>query len=288
MGLRAKEPIIKESTRAKILVSGEAGAGKSFFSLQFPNVYYMDCEAGAERKQYQDLLKKSGGVYFGREDGAADFDEVIKEMKALATEKHSYKTVVIDSLSYLYNQKAAEAEILVGSAFGADRKEANKPCRQLIRWIDKIDMNVVLVAHQKSDWSNRDKDGQPGTTFDAYDKVSYELDLWLEILDKKFVVRKTRIESFAEGMSFDRNYKSFAELFGQQGIDKEVNSIVLANEAEIKTATKLAQGLNMSDDELLKLWKKANVEDWSEMTRDQIQSCMKYLADKIDKLKGDK
>lgn len=285
MGLRAKPPEIKEATRAKILVSGEAGAGKTFFSLQFPNVYYMDCEAGAERSQYQELLKKSGGVYFGREEGASDFDEVIKEFKLLATEKHSYKTVVVDSLSYLYNQKAAEAELKTGSAFGADKKEANKPCRQLIRWIDKIDMNVVLIGHQKPDWSNRDKDGQPGTTFDAYDKFSYELDLWLEIINKKFIVRKTRIESFGEGMTFDRSYKQFADLFGQKGIEKEVHSIILANDSEIKTATKLAQGLNMSDDELSKLWKKANVENWGEMTQAQIQSCIKYLADKIDQLK---
>lgn len=288
MPLRAKQPEIKESTRAKILISGAAGAGKSYFSMQFPTVYYIDSEQGGEREQYQELLKKSGGVYFGRESGASDFDEVIKEFKSLATEKHPYKTVVVDSLSYLYNQKAAEAELKVGSAFAADKKEANKPTRQLLRWIDKIDLNVVLIAHQKSDWSNRDKDGQPGTTFDAYDKVSYELDLWLELVDKKFIVRKTRIDAFKEGMVFDRAYKEFAQLFGQQGINKEVTSIVLATEGEIKLATKFAQGLNMSEEELLNLWKKANVESWDEMTQKQIQSCIKYLGDKIDKLKTDK
>ena len=285
MALRAKKPELKASPRAKILVSGQAGEGKSFFSLNFPNVYYMDCEAGAEREQYQKLLTKSNGVYFGREEGASDFDEVIKEFKSLATEKHDYKTVVVDSLSYLYNQRAAEAELRVGSAFGADRKEANKPCRQLIRWIDKIDMNVILITHSKADWSNKDRDGNTGTTFDAYDKVSYEIDLWLELADSKFKVRKTRIKSFREGMLFGRDYKEFAQLFGQSGIDKEVESIVLATEGDIKTASKLVQGLNMNQAELNKIFKKANVEDWSDMQQKQIHSCIKFLEDKIDKLK---
>ena len=183
----------------------------------------MEAEGGAEREQYQSLLTKSGGVYFGQEEGANDFDEIIKEIKALSTEKHDYKTVVIDSLSHVYNQCAAEAEVRVGSAFGADKKEANKPCRQLLRWIEKIDMNVVLVCHEKADWSNRDKEGQPGTTYDAYDKVSYALDLWLEIKDKKIITRKTRIIDFPEGMTLDRDYKKFAELLEQQKLIKKLN-----------------------------------------------------------------
>jgi len=288
MALRAKQPEVKDVQRAKILVSGEAGSGKTFFSLNFPNVYFIDSEAGAVRGQYQERLKTSGGMYFGRDEGATDFNEVIKEVRSLASDKHAYKTVVVDSLSHLYNMESAEAELRVGNAFGADRKEANKPCRQLLRWIDKIDMNIILICHSKADWANRDKDGQPGTTYDAYDKVAYSLDLWLEIIGKEFVVRKTRIDSFQEGMRFSREYKAFAELFGNQLINKDVESLVLANDKEVELAKRLAQGLNMSQDDIGKLWKKVDVEEWSEMSDKQIQSCIKYMADKIDKLKGEK
>ena len=171
MALRGRKPEVKEITRAKIVVSGVAGVGKSFFALQFPNVYYMDSESGAIREQYQELLKASNGLYMGREEGASDFKEIIKEFKALLTEKHDCKTVVLDSLSYVYNQTAAEAELIVGNDFSKDKKEANKPCRQLLRWVDKIDMNVILICHSKADWAHRDKDGQPTTTYDAYEKV---------------------------------------------------------------------------------------------------------------------
>lgn len=286
--LRAVKPEVKEKKRAKILISGVAGSGKTYFSLNFPSVYYIDAEAGADRGQYQELLQKSGGVYMGREQGASDFNEVNKEIKSLVTEKHSFKTVVIDSLSHIYNQAAAEAELVVGSAFGADRKEANKPTRQLLRWIEKGDLNFVLVCHQKADWSNRDKDGQPTTTYDAYDKVSYALDLWLEIVDKKIIVRKTRLEQFPEGMVIDRDYKKFAELFGAETINKVVEPIVLATPAEVNTANKLVQGLNMSQEEVNKLFNKADVEKWEDMKQVDIQGCIKFLSKKIDGLKGDK
>ncbi len=285
MALRGRKAEVKPITRAKILISGVAGCGKSFFSLQFPNVYYIDSEKGAEREQYQSLLQKSNGVYMGREEGASDFGEIIKEFKALSTEKHDCKTVVLDSLSHTYNQAASEAEMVVGNAFGADKKEANKPTRQLLRWIEKIDMNVILVCHAKADWANRDKEGQPGTTYDAYEKVSYALDLWLELKGKEFIVRKSRIESFPEELTFGRDYKLFAELFGADLINKEVSPITLATASEVSIAEKLVKGLNMEEGDVKKLFKAANVDGFEEMTQEQIVSCGSFLQGKVDKLK---
>ncbi len=288
MALRGRKPEVKVIERAKLLISGGAGEGKTHFSLQFPQVYYIDSEGGAKREQYQELLIKSGGTYMGVEEGASDFGEVIREVKTLATEKHPYKTVVIDSLSHLYNLEAAIAEVKVGSAYGADRKEANKPCRQLLRWIEKIDMNVVLICHEKADWTNKDKDGNVGTTYDAYDKVQYALDLWLELKDKKFIARKTRLTSFTEGMKFGREYSEFSEMFGQKHIEKEVETLIMSTPEEIQTALKFAKGLNYTDDDLAKLFKKVDVDSWEDMSKKQIQSCIKFLADKIDKLQGGK
>jgi len=284
MTLRGKKPEVKPITRAKILISGPAGEGKTYFSLQFPNVYYIDSEKGAEREQYQKLLQKSNGVYMGREEGASDFGEIIKEFKALSTERHGLKTVTLDSLSHTYNQSASEAEMIVGNAFGADKKEANKPMRQLLRWIEKIDMNVILICHSKPDWSNRDKEGQPGTTYDAYEKVSYALDLWLELKDKEFIVRKSRIDAFPQGLTFGRDYKNFAELFGIELINKDVEPITLATDDEVKVVDKLVKGINMGDLEINKLFKAANVDGFEEMTQKQIISCMEFLQNKVDKL----
>ena len=288
MALRATKPELKPAKRAKIMVSGDAGVGKTWFSLDFPAVYYMDAEQGADREQYQQKLIDSGGLYFGREQGLTGFSSVIDELKALATEKHSFKTIVIDSFSKLYNDAAADAELRIGSDFGADKKEANKPSRQLIRWIDKVDMNVILICHSKQDWSNKKADGSTGTTYDGYPKLSFELDLWLEIVGKTFIVRKTRIESFREGSTFARNYKDFAERFGQQEISRDTHQLALAKESEIKAAQSLFKGLNYGPDHQDKFFKKCDVESWSEMSSDQIVSLIHFMEGEIDKLKGGK
>ncbi len=82
MPLKAKQPIEVKATKPKFMISGESGVGKTFFALEFPRPYLMDTEGGATRQQYQDKLKKSGGVYFGKEEGSQDFKAVIDEIKA--------------------------------------------------------------------------------------------------------------------------------------------------------------------------------------------------------------
>ena len=278
MALRAKPAEIKPVKRAKILISGEPGSGKTYFSLQWPNVYFIDTEFGAEREQYQKKLIESKGVYLGRDDGVNTFEEVIKEMKALATEKHEYKTIVIDSISHLYNAAAAVAEEKGGSEFGRDKKQANIPSRQLLRWIDIVPMNVVLIAHQKVDWSNKE---QVKTTYDFYDKAGYLIDIWLEMKGKNFIVRKSRIESFQENLVFSREYSKFAELFGSDIINKDVEPIILATEEQVDRIMQLVQSLNISADEVEKLQKKFDVDEWAELTQDQIAKGIAYFEAKL-------
>ena len=70
--------------------------------------------------------QSAGGVYFGPDQGSLSFDTVIEQIQALATEKHPYRTVVIDSISKLFNiEIAAESERLGDKdAFGASKKPA--------------------------------------------------------------------------------------------------------------------------------------------------------------------
>ena len=82
-------------------------------AIDFPSVFYVDTEGGADLAHYTDKLSKSGGVYLGPEDGACDFATVLGQIKALASEAHSHKTLVIDSISKLFNSAVSlEAERL--------------------------------------------------------------------------------------------------------------------------------------------------------------------------------
>jgi Rad3-related DNA helicase len=98
MALRGVKPEAIQK-RLKALFYGGAGVGKTTAAIQFPAPYLIDTEKGAENVQYTKLLQKAGGVVYQ----TTDFDELMKEVKSLLTEKHEYKTLIIDPLTILYN-----------------------------------------------------------------------------------------------------------------------------------------------------------------------------------------
>ncbi len=284
MALKAKAPETVRPSKPKFMISGESGVGKTFFSLDFPKPYLIDTEGGAMREQYQEKLRKSGGAYFGKEEGSQEFKSVINEVKELCTTKHDFKTLIIDSFTYLYMLEAAEAESKHGSDFGKDKKEANKPTRQLISVLEKCDMNVILICHSKAKWERKGKDIiEAGTTFDGYDKMEYILDLWIEILKggKTFNVKKSRISTLPQGESFALNYDKFAEVYGKEIIEKEVVPVELSSKEDIFRLSQLIEGLRIDQETQDKWFKKCNVDSFEEMTKEQIDSLINYCNKKI-------
>ncbi len=283
MALRA---VIKP-TKPKFMISGKSGVGKTQFALNFPKPYLIDTEGGATREQYMKKLVASGGGYFGKEQGSQDFKLVIEEIKELATSKHDYKTLIIDSFTKLYNMAAAVAEEEVGSDYGKDKKEANRPTRQLIRWLEKIDMTCILICHLKDKWERKGKDiVYVGTTFEGYDKLEYELDLWVEITktgkERDFLVKKSRIASFVEGEEFGLDYKKFCDLYGREVIDAAVQPLIMATKDQVEEIKTLIKTVRL-DEELVEKWlKKAGAEDFDEMSSDQISKCISFIKDKLD------
>lgn len=287
--LKAKDPKTTEPSKPKILIFGKPGVGKTWFSLDFPSVYYIDTEGGADLAHYTAKLIKSGGVYMGPEDGSLDFPTVIEQFQSLATEKHPYRTVVIDSISKLYNSAiTSEAERLGDKdAFGASKKPAIAYMRRLINWVNKVDMNVVFVAHEKAEWG-LDKNGdrtQLGVTFDAWDKLEYELHLAL-ICEKRgpartAKVRKSRLLGFPEGESFPLDFEHFAARYGKDIIEKKVEVLTLATPEQVSEINSLLEIFKIPDDQLTKWFNKAGVEKWEEMTSDQISKCILFLKSQI-------
>lgn len=288
MILKARKPETIKPSKPKFLISGESGVGKTCFALDFPKPYLIDTESGATRPQYQEKLKKVNGAYFGKEEGAQDFDTVLEEVKQLATTKHEYKTLIIDSFSYLYLLEAAEAELSVGSDFGRDKKEANKPTRQLIRWIEKLDMTVILICHSKPKWVRRGKEvAQEGNTFDGYDKLEYILDLWIEIAKggKTFMIQKSRISSLPQGSSLPLSYEKFAEVYGQEVMEADPEALKMATPEQIKLLKEYVEVLNVDIPTIDKWMKKVDVESFEDMTSIQLDGLLNMLKDKINKLK---
>lgn len=285
MAIVAVKPEVVLPSKPKMLISGASGVGKTFFALSWPKVLMIDTEGGATRPQYQKKLMENGGMYIGKDQGSQDFDVVINQIKDLITTKHDFQTLIIDSVSYLYLLEASKAEERIGSDFGKDRKEANKPSRQLLRWIEKLDMSVLLIAHSKDKWSRKGKEIIcEGSTFDFFDKTEYFLDIWIEIQNRNFIVKKSRIDSLPQGSSFPLEYSKFAELYGKEIIEKESTPVAIALPEQVTRIEALIAALNVPAEEIEKLKKKFDVDEWSELTQDQISKGIAYFEAKLNAL----
>ncbi len=286
--LKAVPPKAAEPSKPKILIFGKPGVGKTWASLDFPSVYYIDTEGGADLSHYTDKLEKSGGVYFGLEQGSLDFDSVIEQIQALATENHPYKTVVIDSITKVFNVSVAvEAERLGdGNAFGADKKPAVAQMRRLINWIQRLDMNVVLIAHEADLWGKDEKGQQAivGSKFDCWAKLEYELHLCLNIskVGPKRLARvtKTRLTGFPDASTLPWSYAEFADRYGKDVIEKSSVALVLATPDQIAELNSLIASVKLPDGIVDKWLTAANASNFAEMDADKIDKIIALIKDK--------
>lgn len=282
--LKAVDPKTAEPSKPKIIVFGKPGVGKTWTSLDFPSVYYIDTEGGADLAHYTDKLKRSGGVYFGPEQGAQDFNTVIEQFEALATEEHPYKTVIVDSISKLFNiEISKEAERLGDKdGFGASKKPAISLTRRLLNWIDKIDMNVILIAHEKPVWAN---EKQVGVTFDAWDKLEYELHLCLNIVKtgdtRRALVKKSRLTGFPDASNFTWSYEDFATRYGKDIMEKQSKHIVLATPEQLEEVNRLLEVIKLPDGQQDKWFTAAKVTTYTDMESDKLAKIITHLQGKI-------
>lgn len=288
--LKAKLPETVSPGKIKMMTFAKSGVGKTWLSMDFPAPYYIDAEGGARLGHYQEKLKAAKGAYFGIEDGALDFESVIDQIQALATEKHPYKTLAITITKLFQTTIANEAERLGDKdAFGASKKPAIAYMRRLINWIQKLDMNVLFEAHEATEWGMNPKTGQReevGQMPDVWDKLIYELDLTLRLektgSSRYAVVRKSRLIGFPEGERFPLQYEEFSKRYGKDFIEGNVNQIVLATKEQVAEINKLLSIVKVDQKDIDKALLKANADSWEELNEQQAASTIAWLKKKVE------
>lgn len=291
--LLAVAPDSVQPKKPKVLIFGPAGVGKTWASLDFPGVFYVDTEGGAERDHYRDKLRASGGVYLGPEQGSLDFDTVNGQMEALATERHPYKTIVFDSVTKLFATAISDEQARLGDldAFGASKKQPINKMKRLIRWMNRADMNAILIAHEKDVWGKNAKGQQEviGKGFDAWDKLEYELDLVLRISAigvgpdaKRYAhVGKSRLIGFPGGDRFTWSYADFAERYGKDVIEKDVVPVVLASAEDVAELRRLLDVVKLPPGDVERWLAKAGADEFEEMSNTQVAACINLLKGKL-------
>jgi hypothetical protein len=287
--LLAVAPKSASPSRPKVLLFGREGIGKTWFALQFPSVYFIDTEGGANRDHYTDLLERAGGVYLGPEQNSLDFETVIGQVQALSTERHPHKTLVIDSITKLFSAAIADEAERLGdkNAFGADKKAAVQYMRRLVTWLMRLDMSVLLTAHQKDIWGLDDKGNRAvvGVGYDGWDKLSYELDLCVNVqkIGPRRIgkIGKSRLLGFPENDVFDFTYAEFANRYGRDVIEAESQPLVLASAEQVAEIIRLLDVVKLPAGQADKWLAAASAETWTEVDADKAEKIIAALKTRL-------
>jgi hypothetical protein len=276
MALRARKPEAVNK-RLKLFMYGPAGVGKTTAALAFPHSYIIDCERGTEN--YDKLITANNSVVYQ----TVDVHECIAEVKALLTERHDFRTLVIDPITPIYNDLLEKMEARTGSDFGRHYGAANKEMKRLANLIMALDMNVVITAHAKTEYGENLK--KLGYTFDGWRQLDYWFDLVIELgkRGKKRVgkVVKTRIETFPDEDVFDWSYDAIKARYDGATLERTAGPLVLAAPAQVAEVQALLNVVRLPDGLVEKWFSRANVDQWEDMPADALGKCIDYIKSRF-------
>lgn len=289
MALRARKPIVKQA-RLKTLLYADKGVGKTHFCCSFPNTYYIDTEGLQDFPHFVKMIVDNGGdlLYL------TELTEIISEVKELLTAKHNYKTLVIDSISFpAFWLSQMEAERLAaktkdaeGTEYGANLAKAKRFTFQLGILLSRLDMNVIVVAHEKRKYADNK---EVGKEYDVNEKMAYALGaVWnLRLLGKtrKLFIEKSRYAEMPTGeiIDFENGYDVVKDKFGEEIFKRQSKAEELATSEQIEEFNRAIKFLQVPDTTIQKWLQSVHAAEVSEVNRD-------ILAQKINdlhkKLKG--
>ena len=222
-------------------------------------------------------------------------DNIIGQISALASEKHEYKTLVIDSITKPWLTEITNEQERLGDrdAFGASKKPAVAKMRRLINWIGRIDMNVFLIAHKISKWGIINSERKEiNKTPDIYEKLIYELDLTIQVrahsaTRRDALVYKTRLTGFPHNESIilqdgsDKGYEAIAERYGRDFIEAENHAITLATPEQVDRITILFEALNLTEEQISKGLARKNAESIYDLSSVDAQKIIDDIQTKL-------
>jgi hypothetical protein len=282
--LRGKKPVEKKP-RLKALLYGAAGAGKSTAAIQMPRPYIIDCEDGVAH--YGKIIEAKGGAVFATNS----LEEIITEVRSLLTEKHDYRTLIIDPFNAAYDTELEIGEKKVGADFGRHYGHAGKVAKRLYHLLTELDLNVIVTAHQKNEYGDNMK--ITGQTFEGWKKLDYLFDVVFHLERTKdgkriATVKKTRLEEFPDQSRFEWSYDELARRYGQAKLEREGETIDLAGDKLVSDFVAAYQQLSEAEIKRLKIDKVVtSIDEIADLPRARVEKGLELIKSYLNRSAND-
>jgi hypothetical protein len=207
----------------------------------------------------------------------------VNEVRALGSEKHSFRTVLIDPVTMLEADLIEKAEKEYGAGDMRIWLERDRKLKRLVNLLNRVDMNVIVTAHGKIEYG--DKFIKLGTTFDAWKRWPFVFDLIIEIEERGdnrvAKVKGSRIDTFRKGEEFRWSYEEFKNRYPI--IDKEATPIKTATQEQVDEIKRLLEIVKLPDGTVDKWLVGANVDCLEDMDTEKMEKCIKAIQEKLPK-----
>lgn len=279
--------------RLKLFLWGQEGSGKTILSLQFPKPVMIDMERGS------DLY---GNDYDFNVINTTDVDEVMESVDWLLTNKHEYRTLIIDPITiywsalqdkyskiFLQREKKSpgykfEYYKIQPSDWGIIKSEL----KQLIRKLTLLDMNVIVTAHQKKEYAEGEFMKVVGDTFDGEKSLPYMFDTIIRMQRKggKFIgtMIKDRTNKLPD-KDFEISYSLFESLFTKEALTKKATPVKFATPDQVNEIDNYRVMLLITEDKFKKSLTKYDAETIEELTEDNANIIIGKLEETYNKTK---
>lgn len=285
MALRATKPQIQEA-RFQAVVYANRGVGKTHFCCSFPNSYYIDTEGLQNHPHFVKMLKANGSEIVRLND----ISEIIKEVKELMSTKHTFKTVIIDSITFPVHLLAnMEAERLTkgnvdGTDYGKNLAKSKRLTFELGMLLSRCDLNAIVTAHEKTKY---EKNVEIGKTSDANEKLEYSLGTVINLKRMgekvKAYIEKSRypeLKTF-EMMEFDNGYEALCSRLGRGLFEREVKPEDLATPEQIVEFNRLIEVLSVPEEIVQKYIINARSTTVDQMNKEIMEKTINHLLKKV-------
>lgn len=287
---KAKPPE-PQKKRVKMMVFSAPGLGKTTASIQWPKAVIIDMEHGTDN--YSESILKNGGIVLH----TTNPDEVRDEIKTLLTEKHDYRTIVIDPVTILY-QAIQEKWTRIFSKY-ADTEKATElqdfgfrywakvksDYKSIMRMLLACDMNVILTAHQKDVYGEGMKKVGFGSDSMKGDEhiFDYVFQLVMDAKGRRTAITKKERAEIGKAkfpQEFEWSYKNFLVYYGQEALERESTPVPLASVEQVGEVKRLLSIVKVDPEFEAECLTKADVDDWADMTAEKIQKTIDFLNKK--------
>jgi len=252
--------------RLKLFVWGDAGCGKTTLALQFPAPAVIDTESGTH------LYAKD--FSFDRLD-TDNWDGAVAAVDWLAANKHTYKTLVIDSITDLYESLLEKWDRKFGGREWQPRDWAKpkKEFKHFLRRLSTMDMNIVMTAQTKTKYSKTEFMKAEGMTFDSDRKTEYKSDVNIEVFMKPDGhygrVEKIRgVSGIKRGDEFKLSMDWFKKTFGADIFEQAAEPIKFINPDQEGRIVEIIEDANIryTEEDVNKVSNKEFGDNWTALT----------------------